>query len=201
LIEPALFARSAVRMALAGVFAMMACYGGLLFTTALYLQSALHESALRSGLTFAAYAGGFATASLTWSRLSGGLHAYMPTIGFSLMAAANVSIAVASRGGWPIYATALLALGGAGHGAGFGALVRTATTQVARQHAAALSGALATVNQLAIATGIAAAGTLYVAIGRFAPVLIAMATTEALVGTAIFLVGRRAPAELTRTIR
>jgi len=44
-------------------------YGGLLFTTALYLQDTLHDSPLRSGLTFAAYAAGFAAASLTWTRL------------------------------------------------------------------------------------------------------------------------------------
>jgi len=69
LIDPGLLARPGVRSGLAGISTLHASYGGLLFTTALYLQHALGQSALASGLTFAGYAAGFATASITWTRL------------------------------------------------------------------------------------------------------------------------------------
>src|SRR5215813_13250614 len=67
LIDPTLLAQAGIRRGLAGIFILDASYGGLLFTTALYLQHALHQSPLASGLTFGAYAAGFATASFTWA--------------------------------------------------------------------------------------------------------------------------------------
>jgi MFS family permease len=199
LIEPSLLGRNGVRVPLGGAFVLMSCYGGVLFTTALYLQSTLHDSALRAGLTFAAYAAGFATASLTWARLPATLHAHVPGAGFALITAATAALALASRGPWHWYATALLAAAGAGHGAGFGALVRRAAARVNRQHAASLSGLLATVNQLAIAIGVATAGTLYVTFIRIghgahalSPVLLVVAAVEALSGaTVAVLLARR----------
>jgi MFS family permease len=101
LIEPSLFGRNGVRAPLCGIFTLMGCYGGVLFATAIYLQSALHDSALRSGLTFAAYAAGFATASLTWTGLPVTVHGRVPAAGFALITAATATLAVASRGAWP----------------------------------------------------------------------------------------------------
>lgn len=92
LIEPSLFGRNGVRVPLGGAFALMSCYGGVLFTTAIYLQNTLHDSALRAGLTFAAYAAGFATASLTWARLPVALHARVPAAGFALISAATAAL-------------------------------------------------------------------------------------------------------------
>lgn len=62
---------------------------------------------------------------------------------------------------WPWPATALLAVAGAAHGTGFDTLVHRTASGVPASLAAAFSGVLATVNQLAIVTGIAMAGTLY----------------------------------------
>ncbi len=192
LIDPSLFGRGGVRAPLVGIFALMACYGGLLFTTALFMQSALRESPLRSGLTFAAYAAGFATASLTWTRLPATLHTRVPAAAFALIAAATATLGLATRGAWPWYATAVLAVAGAAHGTGFGALVRRATADSTARHAASLSGVLATVNQLAIAFGIAAAGTLYLSLTRLpgqpqtlGPLLMVLAGAEALSGAAV----------------
>jgi MFS family permease len=184
LIDPSLLGRGGVRAPLTGIFALMACYGGLLFTTALYLQRVVRESPLHSGLTFAAYAAGFAIASLTWTKLPTALHSRVPTLGFGLISAATAGIALATRGGWPLYATALLAVAGAGHGAGFGALVRRAAADVAPEHAASLSGVLATVNQIPVAVGVAAFGTLYLSL-TITATLLALAVTEAAFGTAV----------------
>ncbi|MGF7238802.1 MAG: MFS transporter, partial [Frankia sp.] len=82
LIHPALVAPREVRAGLVGIFVLMGCYGGLLFTSALYLQHIQHYSPLRCGLTFAAYAGGFALTSLTWFRLPMGWHRAVPAISF-----------------------------------------------------------------------------------------------------------------------
>lgn len=57
---------------------------------------------------------------------------------------------------------------------------------VPRAHAAALSGVLATTNQLALVTGIAAGGTLYLAAG-YPYVLLAIAGVQALTGAAVAL--------------
>src|SRR5215211_4713450 len=50
------------------VLLVMACYAGFLLALTLHLQEFLHFTPLRAGLTFAAYAGGFAVASLTWTH-------------------------------------------------------------------------------------------------------------------------------------
>lgn len=117
--------------------------------------------------------------------------------------------ALASRGPWHWYATASLAAAGAGHGAGFGGLVRRAAAQVNPRHAASLSGLLATVNQLAIAVGVATAGMLYltfVRIGHGAhalgPVLLVIAAVEALSGaTVTVLLARRSAISIDRQDR
>ena len=162
LIDPALLSQPGIGVGLAGVSVLMGCYGGLLFTIALYLQDTLHDSPLRSGLTFAAYAAGFAAASLTWTRLPAAWRDRFPAYGFAAVTAGTGLLALATgHTGWPPAATLLLAVAGAGHGSGFGALVQRTAAVVPSQHAAAFSGILSTASQLAIAVGIAATATIY----------------------------------------
>jgi predicted MFS family arabinose efflux permease len=143
----------------------MGCYGALLFTLALHLQYALHESALRAGLTFAFYAAGFAAASTTWSRLPERWHPRVPAAGSALFALATAALVWTTTrdSGWPWQATALLVLSGAGHGAGFGSLVRRTVENTPPEHATAIGGLLSTVTQLAIVVGVSALGSLYAA--------------------------------------
>jgi hypothetical protein len=161
LIPPALLARPGIRGSLAGILMLHAGYGGLLFTTALFLQHTLGRSLLTSGLT----------------------HQH--------------------RGmAWP--ATALLALAGAAHGTGFGALSHRASLSVPDGHTASFSGVLATSTQLAITTGIAVSGTIYLTIGGLGAlppmsvVLLVLAAALAAIGTAVSMAltrrGRRSPA-------
>lgn len=192
LIPPVLLTRPGVRGGLAGILMLHAGYGGLLFTTALYLQHALGQSPLASGLTFAAYAAGFAAASLAWTRAPATWQPRLPPTAFAAFAAATGLLAwLTSTGSWPGPATALLALAGAAHGTGFGALAHRASISVPVGHTASFSGVLATITQLAITTGIAALGTLYLTVGRLgalAPmsvVLLALTAALAVTGTGV----------------
>jgi len=63
------------------------------FTTALYLQHTVHESPLQSGLTFAGYAAGFATASVTWTRLPATWQPRLPQAAFAVFAGACALLA------------------------------------------------------------------------------------------------------------
>lgn len=200
LIDTSLLARREVGCSLAAIFALMAGYGGLLFIIGFHLQNTLHESALSSGLTFAAYATGFATASLTWFRLPTAWHGRIPAAGFGLIVVATGALAWLSMGGgWPPLATFFLALAGAGHGAGFGALVQRLAGSVTTEQAAFVSGMVSTISQLAIVTGIAVAGTLYVAAGPGAPipgmslVLLIIATVQASTCTTMSILLRQSP--------
>lgn len=200
LIDPALLAQPGIRSGLTGIFALHASYGALLFTTALYLQHAQRESPLSSGLTFAGYAAGFAIASLTWTRLPSRWQPRLPQAAFAAFAAAAGLIAwLTSTGAWPWQATALLLLAGTGHGAGFAFLAHRASAAIPDRQAASFSGVLATVAQLAIVTGIAVAGTIYLS-ARSAPlppmsmVMLTLAGIQVVAGTGV-------PIALARTRR
>ncbi len=201
LVAPALLAVGPVRRELLGAFVFMACFGTLLFAVALYLQGHLHQSPLRSGLTFASYAVGFAVASLGWGRLPAGAHRFVPRIGFTLVAASAAALAAATwSGGWPAYAEGLLVITGAGHGGGYGALLRQATDSAGHEHAATLSGVIAATSQLAIVMGAAGGGTLYLSLHPdtiTAPsiswVLLAIAGAATLAGATMAASIRRVP--------
>lgn len=157
-----------IRAGLAVVFLVMAAYGTLLFTTAVHLQEGLQYTPLRSGLTFCTYAFGFATVNLTWSRLPGRLHRWVPVTGLIGFTVANVLLGVVTAGTWNFAVIApLLVVAGAGHGAGFGALVPQIASRAKPAHAAAISGLVTTLTQLAIVVGIAALGSVY--LGKITP--------------------------------
>ncbi|HEY7433152.1 MAG TPA: MFS transporter [Streptosporangiaceae bacterium] len=191
LIDPALLARPGIRRGLAGIFTLHASYGGLLFTTAVYLQDALHDSPLRSGLTFAGYAAGFAIASLTWTRVPSRWQPRLPQAAFAVFAAVTGLLAwLTHGGGWPWQATVLLVIAGAAHGAGFDAIVHRTASGVPAALTDAFSGVLATINQLPMIAGIAIAGTIYLsaagsAIAPMTAVLIALTAALALTGVGL----------------
>jgi MFS family permease len=184
LIDPALLKWPGTRSGLTGIFTLHASYGGLLFTTAVYLQHALRQSPLTSGLTFAGYAAGFAAASVTWERLPASLHSRLPVAAFASFAATCGLLAWLTRsGGWPWQATVLLVAAGLSHGTGFDVLTHRTAAGLPVARAASISGLLATVNQFAIVTGIAVAGTIYLSAGMPA-VLLTLAIALAVTGAA-----------------
>ena len=183
LIDPALLARVGIRRGLAGIFTLHASYGGLLFITAVYLQQDQHDSPLRSGLTFAGYAAGFATASVTWTRVPSAWQPRLPGAAFAVFAAATGLLAwMTSGNGWPWQAAVLLVIAGTAHGTGFDTIVHRTAAGVPATLTAAFSGVLATINQLAIIAGIAIAGTIYLSAahsGVLAPMTAALVTLAA----------------------
>jgi MFS family permease len=198
LIDPALLARPGIRRGLAAIFTLHASYGGLLFTTAVYLQQAQHDSPLRSGLTFAGYAAGFAGASVTWTRAPSTWQPWLPGAAFAAFATVTGLLAwLTSGGGWPWQATVLLVIAGAAHGTGFDTIVHRTAAGVPATLTAAFSGMLNTIDQLAIITGIAVAGTIYLSAadsGVLAPmtaVLVTLAAALTVTAVGVHLPGRR----------
>lgn len=167
LLDVRALAPAGVKSGLCVVFIVMGGYGALLFTIALHVQEGYGYTALRSGLTFATYAAGFAAVNLTWSRLPQRLHRFVPMSGLVVLAAAEAALGFTVRSGWA-YPSAgpLLLAAGAGHGAGFGALVPQMTARCEPGHAPVLSGLITTITQFAIVTGIAILGGLYLSIAH-----------------------------------
>lgn len=147
---------------LAVVFVLMGQYGGFLFVVTLHLQSGLGFGVLAAGLTFCAYALGFALVNLNWARLPERVQRWTPSGALIGLALADVLFGLSVRSGWrPGAALPLLALAGAGHGAGYGPLVNQMVLRVRERDGAALSGLVTTATMLAEVVGVATLGSLY----------------------------------------
>jgi hypothetical protein len=109
---------------------------------------------------------------------------------FAVFAAACGVLAwLTSGGGWPWQATALLVVAGTAHGTGFGVLVHQTAARLPVSRAASFSGLLATVDQLAMITGIAVVGTIYLSAGM-PVVLVTLAAALAVTGAAVTVATR-----------
>lgn len=156
-----------IKAALIVVFGLMGQYGGFLFTVTLYLQSGLGYTPIGSGLTFTAYALGFAFVNLNWTHLPERFQRRTPTAALLVLAMADVMIGLVVRSGWKLwFALPLLVMAGAGHGAGFGPLVNQMVSKIKPRHAPALSGLVSMSTQLGIVVGIAALGSIYLGVAH-----------------------------------
>jgi predicted MFS family arabinose efflux permease len=142
---------------------VMACYTGFLVSLTLHLQGSLGFSALQAGLIFTAYASGFATASLTWTRASMSVRDRLPVAGPLVMAAALLAVGLIARGGgWPAaLMTPLLLGGGAAHACAFSPLAARLTTVVRAEQAADLSGLMLSASLVGQVVGVALFGGVY----------------------------------------
>jgi MFS family permease len=152
-----------VAMGIAAMFAVLAVFGGFFFILALHLQGGLGESALRAGLTFAPAGIAFALVSLNWQRIGAAGQPALIIGGFAASAAGLLALAFLLRdgrdgGGWLYLSTALT---GAGMAASFSPLMTAVLLRVPVADAADATGVIVTVNQLALVTGVATFGTLY----------------------------------------
>jgi MFS family permease len=141
----------------------MAVNAGFLFSFALHLQSGLGESALRTGLTFAAAAVTFGLAGMYWRRLPPRSHSSLASGGLLLAALSLGALGLLLRDGGRHEAGLLLTLAGLGAGLGlaFSPTLTLALGQVVPEDAADASGLLATVTQLGQLLGVATLGTLF----------------------------------------
>ena len=144
----------------AGVLAVllvMGCYSGFLLSLTLHLQSGLGFSPLHAGLIFAAYASGFAAASLTWTRTSPATQNRLPVAGPLVMGVALLSLGLVARGGgWPLgVPTPLLFAAGVGHACGFSPLASRLTAAARPAQAADISGLVLTASLVGNVLGVA----------------------------------------------
>jgi MFS family permease len=140
------------------VVLVMSAYAGLLISLTLYLQGPLRFTPLHAGLTFAIYAAGFATASLTWTRASPTARERLPVIGPIGMGAALVGVGLIADGGrWPLGLIApLLYAGGVGHAWSFSPLTNRMAAAVLPAQASDLSGLILTASLIGQVLGVAA---------------------------------------------
>jgi MFS family permease len=160
-----------IAVAIGGLFAVMAVFGGFFFTFALHLQDGLGDSALRAGLTFAPAAGAFGLLSLNWRRLPARLHSSLIIGGYLVLAASLLLLAAllhnGGTGGAWLYV--LSAFNGLGMAAAFSPLMTRVLIRVPVELAADATGVVVTVNQLAIVVGVATFGTLYLNLAGHLP--------------------------------
>src|SRR5262249_51621503 len=116
-------------------------------------------SPLGAGLAFVPYAAGFATASLTWTRLRPDRRWLLPVAG-PLAFAAGVA-GTALLGGPVAPALPLLFLAGLGHAATFSPLVGTVVERAGPGYASSVSALTTTAPQLAAVLSYAGIGGLY----------------------------------------
>ena len=152
-----------VRTGIVALFAVMTVFGGMFFVLALHLQGGLGDSPLRAGLTFVPAAASFAVVSLNWQRLPGQVRPWLPIGGFAGVAAGLALLAELLRGGgsggfW-LYLT--LGLIGMSMASAFSPLMTSVLMRVPVADAADATGVVVTVNQLALVTGVATFGALY----------------------------------------
>jgi MFS family permease len=152
-----------VAAGIGAVALVMSCYAGFLVSLTLHLQENLGFSPLAAGLIFAAYAGGFATASLTWTRASAPVRDRLPIAGPLIVATALLAVGVsARRGGWSVaLMTPLLLCGGAAHACAFSPLAARLTTVVRTEQAADLSGLVLTASLVGQVVGVAVFAGVY----------------------------------------
>jgi MFS family permease len=148
---------------LVSIFLIMAGVAGFLFAVAVHLQSALGQTPLHVGLTFASMAVGFGLAGLWWRKLPASWH---PWLAFPALVVSAVGYAVLGRAlddGKPLSAAigVMLFATGVLVGCGYGQLFASALSRVPTTDAADASGVVVTVIQLGNVVGVATLGTLY----------------------------------------
>jgi MFS family permease len=148
---------------IAALFLVMAVFSGFLFALTLHLQEALGYSALRAALTFAPTGVAFAVVSLSWRRLPARAHHGLSIAGFAVYAVALLGLAAALHGGGSggVGLYLVLTLLGGASAAAFSPLMTRALMRIPVEYASDASGLIVTTIQLAIVTGVATFGTLY----------------------------------------
>jgi hypothetical protein len=186
-----------VAAGIGAVALVMACYAGFLVSLTLHLQESLRFSPLEAGLIFVAYASGFATASLTWTRTGVTARDRLPIAGPPVMATALLAVGLIARGGhWPVgLMTPLLFIGGAAHASVFSPLAARLTTAVRAEQASDLSGLVLTASLVGQVLGVAVFVGVYLSAAPQGSAHAFLLTTVALGAALVALAGCACAAE------
>ncbi len=166
LLDVGLLAIPVVRWSLVALMTASGTYYVLLFTVAQYLQGGLGQSPVQSGLTLVPWVAAFGLAGQVVRRLPASRR--LPAAGCLLLTAAYAGISgvlFAGRGGDALLVP-LLAAGGLGLGVNFAALTGHMTGAVPARHAPDISGVSSTLMSIGGSIGVAAIGSLYLALAR-----------------------------------
>jgi EmrB/QacA subfamily drug resistance transporter len=177
--------------------AQMVAYGGFLFSLTLHLQQGLGYSALQCGLTFVPYALGFAGASLAMPSLPEHETRRLVPLG---LVAAGAAYAALGVGGWNLgIELPLLAVAGAGFGAGFTPVITRMVAGLPPRNAPDASGLITTNVQLSYALGVSTIGSAYLSsgAGSFTGVAVACGALALLAAGLSALPGRRLVAQVS----
>ncbi|MGC0415676.1 MFS transporter [Embleya sp. AB8] len=144
----------------------MTAFGGLMFTTALYVQSGLGYSALQAGLTFIPSSVVFAAVSLRRQLLPAAWHPRLPMIGLPIGALGFAAIAWVFGTGQalPVLLAAMV-FGSFGLGIAYSPVMTLALRRVPLPQASDASGLMVTMIQLGQVLGVSCFGTLYLSVG------------------------------------
>jgi hypothetical protein len=166
LVNIAMLARPAIILGLFSLLVATGTYYGLLFTLAQYFQSGLGRSALASGLILVPWVAAFGLAGQITRRLPARLGPILPVAGYLILAVSYLTIGATVFSGRPgdILLAVLLATGGLGLGIGFAALIGHLTNSVPAGYAPDISGVATTVLTIGGAVGVAAVGSVYLAL-------------------------------------
>jgi MFS family permease len=137
---------------------------GFMFSFTLHLQTALHETALHSALTWLPFAVTFGLVGFFWRSLPSRLHYMVVPTGLALCMLGYVGIGLTQLGAGSLVWPALV-LAGAGMGLSASPLVTQSLVHVPLSRAADASGVLTTTIQLSQVGGVAIFGTLYLSEG------------------------------------
>jgi EmrB/QacA subfamily drug resistance transporter len=165
LVPPRLFAGRGFATGIPIAFCFVASYAGFLFILAVYLQTGLGFSPLRSAMVYTPAAVGFLIASLSAPRLVPLLGRRVLSVGYviaalGLLATATTAAASgADLAGWEL--TPTLFLTGIGQGLGMSPLVGTIIAALAPEDAGAGSGVVTTSLQTGNVLGVAAFGLVF----------------------------------------
>ncbi len=152
--------------AAATIFVIMSTFSGWLFLMALHMQGPLGYRAWHAGLLFLPNGSLFGLASMNWERLPRRYHRAMIPTGLIVSAVAMVGLGVRLGAGHGMGAPELIlsAALGLGYGFAFSPLMNRALSKVPQVLAADASGILATSSQLGMMVGVAAFGSVYLAL-------------------------------------
>ncbi|MEO3751271.1 MFS transporter [Streptomyces sp. B6B3] len=168
LVPPALLRLPGMRRGLPALAACVGGFGGFMFVMALAFQQGLDFGPVRAGTALVPYALAFFAASLAGPRLTTRLGARVLTWG-GVIQAVGVALLVATvLRGWPeLGATELapaLLVAGFGQGMQLPVYFRIVLAEVPQERAGVGSGVMATVQQSAMALGVALLGALFLTV-------------------------------------
>jgi hypothetical protein len=203
LLPPSLLAHRSMRVGLALAAPFFAGFGTFMFVYALVVQGALGWSPAAAGLALTPMAGTFLVASLLTPRAVARFGRTVVTAGAAVQAVGLVTVALTAWATWPgVGALALapgLAVAGFGQGLVMPSLIRVVLSEVPVSSAGAGAGVFSTMQQLSLAVGVAAFGSLFVTLAASGgpgtlPAFGVVLGLQSLVAVAIVLGSRALPA-------